>query len=298
MASGCFREAGSTQQQTSYTPEQKEWLTQAMGTYGPELGQGQESYPGARVAEFTPDQKAAMGGLGGFLDTFSAGRDMPMYGQTGQALEGILGGQTGAQKITPQQTQDYFQRSIQEPAQRQFSEYTRPLIREEYAGPGFWGSSRAGAVTKAGQEMGDWLGEQRGQLEWQAGETNRAIDEAKAGRALAGVPLGMQYGQMPTQEAGARLAGRQGVFGFAGAEQQMQQQKINVSMQKFQEGKNLTDEDNLNILMGLLGMSYSQGTGESWGASPGYEMMKSFGQSYGSSMGQGLGAMSGGAPVS
>ena len=33
-------------------------------------------------------------------------------------------------------------------------------------------------------------------------------------------------------------------------------------------------------------MSYSQGTGSSWGASPGYELMKSFGQSYGSSMGQ------------
>lgn len=263
---GCFDSGGSKSTSTSYTPEQKNWLTQALAQYGPQLGKGQTSYPGQQVAEFTPTQKAALGGTEGFLEKFSPDAPMPMYGETGGALSGILSGKTGAQPITPQQTQSFFKSAIQDPARQQFEQYTRPLIREEYAGPGFWGSARAGAVGRAGQEMGQWLGQKRGELEWQVGESNRAVEEAKAGRALSAVPMGMDYAGQPAREAATRLAGRQGVFGFAGAEYQQQQLKINEAMQKFQEGKRLTDEENLSILMQLLGMGYSTSSSSTRGA--------------------------------
>lgn len=286
---GCFDSGGSKSSSASYIPEQKKWLEKALQTYGPALGKGEVSYPGARVAGFTPTQKAALGGTEGFLDKFSPDAPMPMYGQTGKALGGILSGQTGAAPITPQQTQSFFKSAFQEPAQYQFSEYTRPLIREEYAGPGFWGSARAGAVSKAGQELGQWLGQKRGELEWQVGEANRGIAEAKAGRALAGVPLGMEYAGQPTREAATRLAGRQGVFGFAGAVQQQRQAEIGAAMQKFAEGKRLTDQENLNVLMGLLSMSYQTTAENRQGPGLGYSLLSGLGGEFGSTMGGRLG---------
>lgn len=280
----CFSGAESQSTSRAKTGVQEDWLNKALGVYGPQIGTGQPSYPGQQVAEFTPTQKAALGGAEGFLGAFTPDRPMPMYGETGTALKGILGGETGAETITPQMTSDYFKRVFQQPAARQFSEFTRPLIREEYAGPGFWGSARAKAVTKAGQEMGDWLGEQRGGLEWQAGEANRAIQEAKAGRAFGAIPMGMEYGRQPTQEATARLAGRQGVFGFAGAEQQQQQTLINSAIQKFKEGQRLTDPEVMNIVMGLLGLSFSTATSTAQGPGLGYNIAGSLAQGYASGM--------------
>jgi hypothetical protein len=243
-----------------------------MDIYGPELGKGQISYPGSEVAEFTPTQKAALGGTQGFLDKFSPDAPYPMFGETGTALKGILGGKTGAKKITPEDTASFFKRSYEDPAMYQFSEYTRPLIREEYAGPGFWGSSRAKAVGKAGQELGQWLGAKRGEVEWQAGEANRAIDEAKAGRALSAVPLGLDYAGAPTREALTRLGGRQGVFNFASAEWQQKQNMLNDSIKKFQAGKRLTDPEIMNILMSLVTMGMSSSKSSSSGPGIGQQI--------------------------
>jgi len=242
----------------TYTPAQKKGGQELLDLYGPELGKGQVSYPGTEVAEFTPTQKAAMSGLDEYLKGFSPDNKTSMFGQTGSALSGILSGQTGAKKITPEETASFFKRGYQEPAMYQFSEYTRPLIREEYAGPGFWGSARAKAVSKAGQELGNWLGQKRGEVEWQAGETNRSIDEAKAGRAAAAVPMGMQYAGQPLRE-------RQGVFGFAAVEQQQRQRMIDESIKKFQEGKRLTDPEIMNILMQMITSQMGSGSSSETG---------------------------------
>lgn len=242
----------SSSKSYTYTPEQRQWMGEVLGTYGPEIGKGEQVYPGATVAEFTPAQKAAMSGVEDYLKAFSPDNKTSMFGQTGSALKGILSGQTGASPITPEQTSAFFKRAYQDPAQYQFSEYTRPLIREEYAGPGFWGSARAKAVTKAGQEMGQWLGQKRGEVEWQAGETNRAIAEAKAGRATAAVPMGMQYAGMPLEQA-------KSVFGFASIEQQQKQNEINAAIQKFQSGKRLTEPEIMNIVMQLVTSNMASG---------------------------------------
>jgi hypothetical protein len=263
---GCFSSGGSKSTSTSYTPEQKKWLGKGLETYGPALGGGEQAYPGTTVAEFTPAQKAAMSGVTDYLKAFSPDMKMPGFEETGSALKGILSGQAGATPITPQQTSAFFKSAYQEPATRYFSEYTRPLIREEYAGPGFWGSARAQAVTKAGREMGQWLGQRRGELEWQTGETNRAIQEAKAGRQLSAIPMGMEYAGQPTREAQARLAGRQGVFGFASVGQQQRQREIDAAIDKWRSGKRLTDQESLNILLSLIGQPMQTTSGRDWGA--------------------------------
>lgn len=270
---GCFSSSESKSRGTSYLPAQADWLTKALGTYGPTLGQGENIFQGQRVAPFTGTQEAALGGLGDYLNIFSAQRDMPLFGEAGTSLSGILKGATGAEPLNAQQTSDFFRRVYEDPAKKRWSEDIRPLAREEFAGPGFWGSARAKAVTETGQDLSDWLGTQRGQLEWDVLRRNQELQEEKARRAQTGISQAMAYGQLPTQEAQQRLQGRGGVFDFAGAQQRQQQTEINAAIQKFAEENRITSKEDMDILMALLGLSYKSTTGMDSGAGLGYAML-------------------------
>jgi len=252
------QETEKTESATSspYTKEQRKYVKTALQAYGPALEQGQISYPGERVAPFTTGQQAALGQTEGFLDQFAPQREMPMFGEGASALSGILSGQTGAQSITPEMTENLFRRAYEEPRTRYFEKYERPLAREEYAGPGFWGSARARAVSEKGREMGEWLGEQRGELDWQTEMYNRQLAEDKARRTQAGIDQALAYGREPTMEAGRRLAGTQGVFGALSTEQAQRQMEINANVERFAEEHRITDPENLSILMALLGQPY------------------------------------------
>ncbi len=241
------------------TQVQRQSTDAALKAYMPTIGQGQQSYQGDWVAPFSDLQNQAFGQGSGYLDQFSPYRNMPaQFGQTGDALSGILSGQTGAQYITPEQTNAYYKSNIYDPAKYEFAKNTAPAIAEQFAGPGYWSSARANAGSLANQELGNWLGTQKGQLDWQTQQQNQAIDEAKANRALSAVPLGMGYSQIPTQEALARLQGTQGVFGGLGAPQQQQaQNQISANMQKFLEQNRITNPEDIQIILSLLGISNS-----------------------------------------
>jgi len=256
MSIGATKSESTTQRKT---PEQTAWLGQALEEYGPTLGQGEDVFAGTRVAPLTPTQTQATD-VQGFLKQFAPYRDMPMFGETGTALSGVLSGTTGAAPITPEATEQFYKRTIEDPAAARWEESIKPGIREEFAGPGFWGSARPRAVTKAGTDLSNWLGTQRGQLEWDVGQANRQIEEAKAGRSLAAIQPGMQYGQTPTQEAQARLTGRGEVLGLSTVQQQQQQAEINAAIQTFAEENRLTSEEDMQILMALLGLDFTTGT--------------------------------------
>lgn len=255
----CFgggEEGTKTQvQQTSpYTQEQKDWLAKGLELYGPTMGQGVTSFPGERVAGFAPTQQAALGQVGGFLDSFGAGGEIPLFGETGEALRKTLAGETGAQPITPEQTAAFFKGTIEDPARYSFAQDYMPAVKEAYSGPGYWGSARSGAQAEASGDLWRYLGEQRTGLDWNTMMANRAAEEARAGRMLSATGAGMAYGGIPTQEARSRLAGLGGAFQFAGAEKQQRQAEINAAMQKFAEQQQITDPQNLSILMSFLGM--------------------------------------------
>lgn len=251
-----------TTQESPYTPSQKKWQNIALELYGPQLGKGEDVFQGLRVAGFSPGQEQSLANIGGFADYFKPGGEMPLFGETGTALSGILSGQTGAAPITPEATEKYFQTSIQQPSTRYFEENYLPAVREAWAGPGsFWHTGRAKAETEAGEDLWRYLGEKRGQLEWDVGEANRAIEEAKAQRSLAATPLGMQYGAMPTAEAQQRLAGQAGVFAALEPERALRQQEIAAAMQKFAEETRITGSEDLAIIMHLLGQPYGTSRG-------------------------------------
>jgi hypothetical protein len=294
----------SQSESKSYTPEQRQWLGRALEVYGPQIGQGENVFAGQRVADFSPLQFQSLNQAQGYLGSFQPGQGVPLFGQqmaqtgqplwgeTGQALGDILGGRGGAPQLSMEQANETFNRQYVDPAYRNFSMNTSPLIQEQFAGPGFWSSARAGAVGDAAGDLGSQLEAQRAGHLWSTEQTNRQLQEAAANRQLAGVPLGQQYSQTPFQRAltefgtqlqsyGADVQGQQfnnltnmqnrlqemqdmqSIFGMGSAEQQQQQQQINADIQQFAEENRLTSEEDMSILLALLGMNYSSGSSSS-----------------------------------
>lgn len=251
-------EKTKTTQTSPFIAGETAFKKKALDVYGPTLGQGQVGFPGERVAPLTPTQTQATD-VQGFLDQFAPYRDMPMFGEGQAALSGILAGKTGAAPITPEATEQYISGAIADPRRKAFERFERPAIREEFAGPGFWGSARAKAVGERSQEMEDWIGEMGAQTRWDVEQANRQIEEAKAGRALAAIEPARAYAGEPTREATARLAGRAGVFGLSAEQQTQQQRQINAAIQTFAEEQRITDPENLEILMALLNMQPTGG---------------------------------------
>ena len=268
--SGSKSSGSSESKSQSYTPEQKKWLGTALSTYGPQLGGGENVYGGQRVADFSPLQNASLQQAQGFLGQFSPDRGMPLFGQTGTALQDILSGNTGADLLSMGQANQSFEQQYANPAYRNFTQNTSPLIQEQFAGPGFWSSARAGAVGDAASDLGSQLESQRAGYLWDTEQANRQIQEAQAGRQQAGVNQAMQYGMLPTQQALAGLQGTQSAYGMGQQQQQQEQQQINADIQQFAEQNRITSQEDMAILLSLLGMNYSTSSGSSSQSSIGF----------------------------
>lgn len=274
----------------SYLPEQATWLKNLLSMYGETAGEGQPSYTGTRVAPLTTTQQQALN-LGDWANYLQAG-NLPLFGQTGDALTGLLSGEMGAEPYTQEAINTLFKTAYEAPAKKQWYEFIQPEIREAYSGPGFWSSNRMQEEARGAQELGDWLGEQYGQLTWAADEANKAIEEAKAGRALSAVSPAMSYGMLPTTQATAAIAGRGDLYNLAAMEQQQTQNEINAQINQFLEEQRLTDPESLQILLQLLDMSYSSGYSTTTQPSP---FAQAFGGSLGSSFATGAtGGLTGG----
>ena len=256
-------DAGSETTTEMKTPEQKAMIKRMMALYGDQLGVN-KTYEGERVAPFTDTQRNVLSGAENFLPTFSSPQTVgqPLSGETGTAIQGLLSGQTGAQKMTSQNVDDYFNQTLRDPTMTTLRKDTLPGVDESFAGPGFFGSARSNARVDTTQDTTEWLGEQRAGLNWDVLNQNNAIDEAKAGRTLSTLPAAMQYGNQPAQNAmnnlqiaASQVQGLGSLFGFGEAEQTQEQQVLTSAFQKFLEQNQITDPTTLNILMQLIGQS-------------------------------------------
>jgi len=131
---------------------------------------------------------------------------------------------------SPEATNEFFESTTRAPALKSLRQDTIPAVREAFSGPGFWSSARATAEAKATQDAIDDLNVRRGVLDFETLEANRR---------------------------GAVQA-----LGVGGVEQQLDQQAINAEMQKFAEEHQITDPQDLAILMNLLGISVPVSTRE------------------------------------
>lgn len=293
---GCFDPSGSTQESAAKTPEQEKWLKNLLALYGPTAGQGANIFPESRVTPFSTLQQQAITGAGNFAEYFAEPQTVgtPLFEETGTAVKGLLAGETGAKPLGAQDVEDYFKGAIYDPTMKTFREDVVPGIAESFAGPGFFGSARSQEQSKAYKDVGERLGAQRTSLEWDVLGRNQALEEAKAGRTLATLPGAMAYGQVPAQEirnnlniAAQQIGGLNQIFGFGQAEQTQAQMELQDEIMRFAEENQITDPENLQILLTLLGMNYSTSSGSQWGPGLGYAGATSFLGAYGKALGGG-----------
>ena len=256
-------DAGSTTTNVTETktPEQKAMIARMMSLYGGDLGKN-KTFEGERVAPFSDLQRDVLSGAENYADYFSTPQQVgtPLFKETDEATKGLLSGQTGAQPFTDQNVEDYFAKTYRDPAMKSLREDVNPAIDEAFAGPGFFGAARSQERVNAAQDTSDWLGEQRGALNWAALNRNQDLDEAKAGRTLSAVPMAMQYGNVPAQNAmdNLRIAATQvqglgDLFGFGQAQQTQQQAELSAIWTKFIEDNQITDPETLSVLLSLVG---------------------------------------------
>lgn len=146
----------SSQQSTSYTPEQREGQKAMFAAYLPTIGKNNNVFQGERVAGFNPSQTKVFdfANQGGF-------------------------------RTTPNQVQDYFTNTIKNPAVKQYNEIVSPAVKEAYSGPGYWSSARAKAEADASKDLADNLNTEWGKLNWDTLNANRqgALQEYQLGEA-------------------------------------------------------------------------------------------------------------------
>lgn len=272
------QEKSSESQSRSFLPIQEKGLTQTLRAFLDQgrIGAGQEQFPGERVAGFVPGQVQAIEGVPQFLDTFAAQRELPFFGETGGALRGVLSGELGGDILSPERAEEIFQATRVAPRTRQFERFDKPIIEEQFAGPGFQSTARAQAVTRGAEELGRDIASEREQFMFGVEQANRGLQEARAGRSLAAIPLGAELATLPEQVAATRLAGRGGVFDFLTAQQQQRQREISAERETFQEAQRFMDPEDFSNLMALLGLTFQQSTSESFFESPLSAGMKSF----------------------
>ncbi len=298
---GCFDSGGSKTESTTTsetkTKAQKRGLKKALKLYKPELGKNENVWQGERVTPFSTLQQGAMAGVGNYSDLFSnpLSAGTPLFDETGTAIKGLMGGEFGAQKLSDQDVSEYFKAKHYDPAMTTLREDINPAIDEAYAGPGFFASGRSHERVEASMDVADRLAEERGQLEWDVLGRNQALDEARAGRTQAAVPQAMAYGQVPAQEiqnnlkiAAQQIGGLGTIFGIGAAEQTQGQRELEAEITKFAQENQITDPENLSILLTLLGMNFSRSqsssSGSGWGPGLGYAGTTGFFEGLGKGM--------------
>jgi hypothetical protein len=247
-------------------------------------------YQGDRVAPFSTLQNQAVAGASNYSDYFATPETTttPMFGETGTALNTLLQGKggatdfTGAKQFTPQDTANYFKGAIYDPTMKSLNQDVNPATQEAFAGPGFYGAARSQALQKNATDTADTLNTQRANLEWGVTQQNQSLAEAEAnrrvgaqegaaGRMQNAVSQGMAYSQLPAQETAANIAnaaskvqGLSQIFGFGQAEQTQEQVELQSDIQKFMEENQILDPQIQELVLQLLGTSFSHSGSHSY----------------------------------
>lgn len=129
-----------------------------------------------------------------------------IQGATSRALSGAP-----SSEINTGTTEQLIQKSIADPLRRNFQEQTLQNINTAFAGPGFFGSARAKATIKAGQDVEQQIGSLGSQFRFQDEQARRDLAESAAGRSAASIPtaLGVTNNPLVQQQLGANIGATQ-----------------------------------------------------------------------------------------
>jgi hypothetical protein len=280
---GCFSSGGSKQQSSSESKleEQKALTRRAIDVYGRELGKNQDVWQGDRVTEFGDIQKGVLTAAKNYLGTFGTPQtaENALLGDMTTTTKSFLAGQPGAKTFSDEEFTNYFSETYRKPAEKRMYEDIIPGIAEDYAGPGFFGSSRSQAQTKYRTDLASELDQEEAAGRWANVMRNQDIDEAKAGRAQTAISQALSVGRAPAVEimdnlniAAQQIGGLNDLFGIGQAGQTQEQMELQADIMKFAEENAITDPQNLAILMALMDISFSStsSSGSTWGPGLGY----------------------------
>jgi hypothetical protein len=196
-----------------------------------------------------------------------------------QALQKMLKGQP-AYDVSPEAAQTYFEKTIKPQYTRNLEEIVLPRIKEAYAGPGYYSSSRARAMTRAAERTAQSLDEAYGKLMYNEELARRQALEHAMERAL------------PAEQVYSSELGQAGQLARS-----IEQEKVASDLQKFLMGEEVNGKRSpyyhpaINLALSLLGFSpyvYGQKTSGS-GPSLGYSLLSGAAPGIGKGVGQGIG---------
>lgn len=145
------------------------------------------AYPGAFAAQLSPLEQLSLAGLEEYTRGIMTGEGptRTTTATTGTTEMGTLDPSARSFLETaltagPEEFEEYFQKSIYEPAERTLFEKTMPQIKRAYAPSGLWGSERVGTEQEAIESFLRSMGEQRATTAYAARESslNRALEAA------------------------------------------------------------------------------------------------------------------------
>lgn len=184
------------------------------------------------------------------------------------ALKNLLSG-TPSTEVNPEATEQYFEQAVRPEMMREFEQVTLPTLRTAYSGPGYWGSARAGAETKAGSDLAYNLAKSKADLLYKDEQARRDLAESAYEKVL------------PTSQYMTETYGGAGEYSRG-----IEQEKVAENLQRFLMGEevdgqySLAYNPNVALALSLLGIQpYGIGTTttskESGGIIPGLASLAS-----------------------
>lgn len=169
------------------------------------------------TAPMSDEEKQALANASSLVEMIM---DMPYFQDTemGQAAQAAI-----MEALSGQFPEEYYQNAIYNPTLKQYQEDVLPTIQEAFAGPGtFWGSERAIAEQKAGQNLEDYLTQRRAELaQW-----------AKT-RQDTGVGTSMAYQSLINQEPLGRLGANETLMAMGAIPRSIEQHALDIAYQEF-----------------------------------------------------------------
>lgn len=155
------------------------------------------TYPKELYVEQTPLEQQYLTTMGSLPQDYAA---------ASEAIKQVMSGKI-PYEIGPEFAEKFYQEAIRPTALREFQDIYLPQLKESFAGPGYWGSARALAESKAAYDLAQDLAARRAALMYQEELARRQAAEAAAQRqAQASMAMYPQtIGAM--QEAGAYQRG-------------------------------------------------------------------------------------------
>jgi hypothetical protein len=265
------------------------------------FGGGKTKVKPVQLPAWNPEQQAIFSKLASLVDTTKPAPESPdMYVPEtdeeqrylrhikglayNQVMQKMLEGQP-AYDVSPEAAQMYFEKVVKPQYMRNLEEVVLPKIKEAYAGPGYYGSSRARAMTRAAEQTAQSLDEAYGKLMYNEELAKRQALENAMNRSLK------------TEQLYSTELGQAGQLARS-----IEQERVASDLQKFLMGEEVNGKRSpyyhpaVNLALSLLGFSpyvYMQKS-KSSGSGLGYSMLTGMSRGLGSALGTYIKSKAGG----